>query len=214
MTKTFITSKMVTGMLILMLILMVMIEMTITIILMIIKVLVTCGLMVLVYEIFAVPNVTPRLGVRMSQRAGSVFVLPVYFLLTLLSNANYAGTHVTIIAIILLFTCYVGSNMFYIGVALALNNAVATDRRGELNGISAAGGSLARAISPMICSVLFAFSIDGDHPFPFDYHFAFYLLATLRLVVACMAWNRINDTQGRENSDIECAKATASTQEG
>eukprot|EP00904_Undaria_pinnatifida_P000540 jgi/Undpi1/10487/HiC_scaffold_29.g12937.m1 len=168
------------------------------------QVFVACGLMVLVYEIFAVPNITPRLGVRMSQRVGSVFMLLVYFLLPPLSNANNAGTHVTIITVILLFTSYVGSNMFYIGVALALNNAAEPDRRGELNGISAAGSSLARAISPMICSVLFAFSIDGDHPFPFDYHFAFYLLATLRLAVACMAWNRIKDTRGGENPNIEC----------
>ena len=67
--------------------------------------------MVLVYEIFAVPNITPRLGVRMSQRVGSVFMLLVYFLLPPLSNANDAGTHVTIITVILLFTSYVGSNM-------------------------------------------------------------------------------------------------------
>lgn len=66
--------------------------------------------MVLVFEIFAVPNLTPRLGVRVSQRVGSVFEVPVYFMLPLISHANGSDFPVTIAAIILLFTCYVTSN--------------------------------------------------------------------------------------------------------
>lgn len=44
---------------------------------------------------------------------------------------------------------------------------------------------------------MFAFSIDGDRPFPFDYHIVFYFLALLRLTVAYLGWNTINDA-GRE----------------
>lgn len=84
---------------------------------------------------------------------------------------------------------------FYIAIALAINNATGPSRRGELNGISMALTSVARSISPVVFSTMFAFSIDGSHPFPFDYHFVFYLIGTMRLVVAFMAWNRIQDTE-------------------
>lgn len=75
---------------------------------------------------------------------------------------------------------------------MAFNKATGPDRRGELNGISATVASLARAVAPIFFATLFAFSIDGDRPFPFDYHCVFYLVATIRLTVACMGWNRIN----------------------
>lgn len=68
------------------------------------------GLMVLAFELFAVPNLTPRLGVRMSQRLGSAFEIPVYVLIPLLSCLNGAKFPASLVAVILLFTCYVTSN--------------------------------------------------------------------------------------------------------
>ena len=91
------------------------------------------------------------------------------------------------------------------GMSLAINNAVGADRRGELNGISASVCALARAFSPMFFSALFAFSIDGDRPFPFDYHLVFYILGLLRLAVACMGWNLLDGTGPGETVE---AKAT------
>ena len=79
------------------------------------------------------------------------------------------------------------------GISVAVNNATGPERRGELNGIEAAVAAFTKAISPVLCSALFAFSIDGNKPFPFDYHFTFYLLTVMRLVVAWMGWNKINN---------------------
>ena len=92
---------------------------------------------------------------------------------------------------------------FYLGVALAINKATGPDRRGELNGISSGVGSLANTIAPIIFATLFAFSIDGDRPFPFDYHCAFYSIGAVRLTVAVMAWNRINDIDVVEKPDTD-----------
>ncbi|CAN0428093.1 unnamed protein product, partial [Laminaria digitata] len=78
----------------------------------------------------------------------------------------------------------------FIGLSLAVNNATGPDRRGELNGINMTSSSLARSLSPVIFSALFAYSIDGDHIFPFDYHLAFYCNAFIRLAVAVLGWNR------------------------
>ena len=85
------------------------------------------------------------------------------------------------------------TQQFYIGVSLAINNATGPDRRGELNGIVMTTSSVARSLSPVLASALFAFSIDGNHPFPFDYHLAFYCIALVRLTVAWLGWNRICD---------------------
>ncbi|CAM9790866.1 unnamed protein product, partial [Laminaria digitata] len=76
------------------------------------------------------------------------------------------------------------STQLYVGISLALNNSTGPDRRGELNGISMAMGSLTRAISPVVCLALYAYSIARDYPFPFDYHLVFLFLALVRLVVA------------------------------
>lgn len=102
-------------------------------------------------------------------------------------------------------------HQFFMGVSLAINDATGPDRRGELNGISATVGSFSRAISPIICSALFAFSIVGDRPFPFDYHLVFYLLAVVRLAVAYMGWSTINGTRSEDGPDLETAANGRST---
>ncbi|CAN0487349.1 unnamed protein product, partial [Scytosiphon promiscuus] len=76
----------------------------------------------------------------------------------------------------------------YIAVSLAINNATGPDRRGELNGISFTSTCVGRALSPVLFSALFAYSIDGDHPFPFGSHLACYCLALIRLAAAWMGW--------------------------
>ena len=85
---------------------------------------------------------------------------------------------------------------FYIGLSLAINNATGPDRRGELNGILMTTTSVARSLSPVCFSALFAYSIDGEHPFPLDYHLAFYCIGLIRPTVAYMGWNRIGDDSG------------------
>lgn len=90
------------------------------------------------------------------------------------------------------------SNQFFVGLALATNNAAGSRRRGELNGVSVTIESLARAISPIACSTLFALSIDGNRSYPFERHFVFYLLACTRLAVACLAWRYAADNETME----------------
>ena len=69
-----------------------------------------CGLLVLLFELAAVPYLTPWLGVKLSQRLGSVFEVPIYFLFPLLSRMEGSDLQVALIALVLLFTCYVGTN--------------------------------------------------------------------------------------------------------
>ena len=94
---------------------------------------------------------------------------------------------------------------------MAINNATGPDRRGELNGISTSVSALAGAFSPMFFSALFAFSIQGDRPSPFNYHLVFYLLGLLRLAAAYMGWSIIDDTGGGEALDAETSTTGKST---
>ncbi|KAJ9061276.1 hypothetical protein DSO57_1022190 [Entomophthora muscae] len=53
---------------------------------------------------------------------------------------------------------------------------------GKINGISNSLGSLMRGIGPYICGVVYSWSLSNHLPFPFDYHFTFFLISTMSLV--------------------------------
>eukprot|EP00904_Undaria_pinnatifida_P008637 jgi/Undpi1/4903/HiC_scaffold_19.g08255.m1 len=154
------------------------------------KVLFLCGVLVLALETLVVPHATPWLGINRSQRIGSVVEIPIYILLPMLSRAaSCDGLQIFFTSVTLLVIYYAGSNAFYVGLALATNNAVSSRRRGELNGMSVTIESLGKAISPIVCSALFAVSIHGNRSYPIDHHFVFYLLGSTRLLIAFLAWN-------------------------
>lgn len=67
--------------------------------------------MVLIFEIFAVPRLTPWLGIKTSQRLGSVFEIPVYLVIPLLSVLDVGGRFETVALLILLFMECVCANM-------------------------------------------------------------------------------------------------------
>lgn len=94
------------------------------------------------------------------------------------------------------------AEQFYVGLALTINNATGPERRGEMNGVANTVDSLARIVSPIACASMYAFTNDGEHTYPFDYHFTFYVLTSVRLVAACMGWNTIT---GGDNSE-RCAQ--------
>lgn len=66
--------------------------------------------MVLLFELVAVPYLTPWLGVRLSQRLGSAFEVPIYFIFPWLSRMGGGNLPVTLTALVLLFTCCACTN--------------------------------------------------------------------------------------------------------
>ncbi|CAN0037376.1 unnamed protein product [Ectocarpus fasciculatus] len=152
--------------------------------------------MVFVFELFAVPLVTKRLGVTTSQRLSSVtlvFVLPLVPVLRRLLNTE----HLLMIASVgLLFAIYSSCDAFYTCISFAINNAAEPERCGELNGWAACVASIVSAVGPAVWSALYAFSVDVAHgrspfPIPIDFRVAFWLMAFLRLVVSSLSWNTI-----------------------
>lgn len=85
----------------------------------------------------------------------------------------------------------------FVNIAVATNNSVDPKKRGELNGLAMMLGSLAKALGPFVFSVIFAWSIQRERPFPFGPYLAFLFLSVGTLVVAVTGWNIIK----REGDD-------------
>ena len=68
------------------------------------------GLVVFGFELLAVPYLTPWLGIKKSQRISTMFEIPVYLAVPLISWLNNDGLPVFFIVVIQLFTCYTCSN--------------------------------------------------------------------------------------------------------
>lgn len=82
-------------------------------------------------------------------------------------------------------------------VAVATNNAVEPEKRGELNGLAMMVGSLAKAMGPFFFSVVFAWSISKDRPFPLGPHLAYLIVSLGMFLVATIGWNIISDEEER-----------------
>lgn len=76
-------------------------------------------------------------------------------------------------------------------IALATNNAVDSLRCGELNGLASTAACLGEAFAPLICAPFFAWSISGNHPFPFGAHFSYLLLALGMLAFSIVGWGLV-----------------------
>ncbi|CAN0085422.1 unnamed protein product [Ascophyllum nodosum] len=165
------------------------------------QVLLATGVSVLIFEPLAIPCITSRIGIKVSQRLGSLVEVPVYVMFPMI--ATLRGTKLLDLAsAILLVTVYTCSNAFYIAISLAINNSTDASRRGEINGQAMMINSIGMAAGPIVCSVIFAFSVDAERPFPFDVHLMWYTAAILRFVVGILGWNTIRDDLGQSDSNV------------
>lgn len=64
----------------------------------------------LMFDALAVPNLTPRMGISAYQRVGAALQIPAYMMIPMISTASVAGLPVTILSVVLLFTCYACTN--------------------------------------------------------------------------------------------------------
>ena len=74
------------------------------------QVFVLSGLVVLAFDLLAAPYLTPWMGIKKSQRISTMFEIPVYLAVPLISWLNNDGLPVFFIVVIQLFMCYCCSN--------------------------------------------------------------------------------------------------------
>jgi len=78
-------------------------------------------------------------------------------------------------------------NVAFSSVMLVINNSVESARLGELNGVGQSFASLARGLGPLLCSVVFSWSLENDHFFPFDVHCAYFLASAAAALTGTLA---------------------------
>ncbi|CAM9131751.1 unnamed protein product, partial [Laminaria digitata] len=148
-----------------------------------------CGGGMLIFQLFVYPRVVERIGATRSQRWSCCVTIPVYLSYPLLSMLHDSGEMLVAASVVVLFFTSIAANAVLINVSLATNNAVHPSQRGTINGLSMAMGALAKAAGPIVSSTVFAWSINGDHPFPFDCHLIFCIFSLGMVVVTAMTWN-------------------------
>ena len=74
----------------------------------------------------------------------------------------------------------------FTAIAILINNCVASETRGTLNGLAMGFTASTRSFAPLMAGSLFAWSISGAHIFPFNVHFSFYVCAAFLLAGAWM----------------------------
>eukprot|EP00607_Mallomonas_marina_P009123 CAMPEP_0182421688 /NCGR_PEP_ID=MMETSP1167-20130531/7142_1 /TAXON_ID=2988 /ORGANISM="Mallomonas Sp, Strain CCMP3275" /LENGTH=499 /DNA_ID=CAMNT_0024599051 /DNA_START=84 /DNA_END=1583 /DNA_ORIENTATION=- len=77
-----------------------------------------------------------------------------------------------------------GTSLAFSSSSLMLNRSVSTDVRATVNGINMTFGSVAKTIGPFIGSYIFAWTIDGDKSYPFDYCFSFFIMGFIGVLSA------------------------------
>ena len=63
----------------------------------------------------------------------------------------------------------------FTAVMVLINNSTYSDFRGKVNGLGQVLAAIGRFIGPSMASSLFAWSITGDRPFPFDSGLTYYI---------------------------------------
>lgn len=58
---------------------------------------------------------------------------------------------------------------------------------GKINGVTNSLGSLMRGVGPYLCGAVYSWSLSNNLPFPFDYHFTFFLIAAMSLATLLVA---------------------------
>src|SRR5690606_27815985 len=77
-------------------------------------------------------------------------------------------------------------------VSILINNSVPKQHRGSLNGLSMTLGSAAKAIAPVLASVLFAWSLHNGLEAPLDYNFVYYTIAILQVLTGFLSYKLIH----------------------
>jgi MFS family permease len=121
-------------------------------------------------------------GLKWCSIWGSVYMIPVAFVIPWISYAN-SEAGIWIYIIVMTFVFYLLNFTVLTSQIVMSNNCVLKHERGKLNGLYMFVGSAARALAPAVMGVVFSATTDSGEPFPVDYTFCFSLLAVGSLLM-------------------------------
>jgi len=139
------------------------------------------GFVLLLYQSFLFPKIAKKiLPVQLWTRSGFILV-PLIIIMPFLSLLS-DETEVSFLLSAALRSCQIVLDMTMFTCSfLLINNSCDANKRGSANGLAMSCASVFKSIGPIIGGIVFAWSATNDLPFPFDYHFSFFLIAIMTL---------------------------------
>jgi MFS family permease len=141
------------------------------------------GIAILVFQLLFYPTLQRRLGSLKLYR----YVFPLYIAICIaipmvniiVRNSGYSFfMYISLYTLTLLRAACNTIGFTSINILL-VETAEDTSNLGKLNGLSQTVGAICRSIAPTLCGTVFSYSLTHHLPYPFDYHFVWYILASL-----------------------------------
>jgi MFS family permease len=150
----------------------------------------SCAPVQVLFQLFVYPRLAarfvPRRLLAWSSLILIVFCAVLFPAVSLLANARYAA-QLCVLATVYSVSVVVRLVGFTSVFVLVSNSAPDDASRGGVNGVGQTFAALARIISPPFVGTIFAWSLAGDRPYPFNFTLAFTLCAVLSAVLARIA---------------------------
>lgn len=110
----------------------------------------------------------------------------VYLTLPFFVNLDHVLKDDTLLLVVLTVVLMARSNLnsvTFTCINVMVNFSTLPEDRGAMNGLVMSVGSASKALGPFLATEMFAVSVNLGKGFPFDYHFSFYFVATLSLML-------------------------------
>lgn len=144
------------------------------------------GAILVIYTFFLYPKIADCLGPVAGFKAGQ-WAAVLFAVLTPLLKFIPLTSPVAFPALVILFAAGKASTaLCFSSIALILNKCVEKDKRASLNGLNMAVGSFSKSVGPSLGTWLFAWSINTDRHFPFDFHFIFIVISVAGVLSAAI----------------------------
>lgn len=150
------------------------------------------GFLLLIFQMYIYPPCQRLRGNWSLFRDSMLLCAPVYFITCCMTNVKdefaahfgYTGGQVALWAFTFVHHCLrVGLHAFaFTSIMVSINNSVSKKSLSLVNGIAQSLASLTRAVGPVLCGLIWQYSLKNGLGYPLNYHFVFIVLSALTLV--------------------------------
>ena len=143
-----------------------------------------CGIASMITQVTLYSSLVQTYGILKVCRFSSIlYAISVALMpLTSLTINLYSGNIAWILVIIMLFLQNIGTQWTLVCNFVLISNSCYSHQRATVNAIGQTCASLGRMVGPYIASIIFAWSLNNELTWPFNYHFIFYILSLLALI--------------------------------
>lgn len=155
------------------------------------------GISMLVMQIFAYVPMDRAFGTQNTLTIAMILLVPPF---VAVSFASLVAASKALLWTLLSFVMFGKAGFGTIGFAavnLLVSNAAGSETVGAVNGLSASVAAAARVLAPIVVGSIFAATANSTIGFPIDYHFAFFFLAAVSILIALGSHYTLPDSINR-----------------